>query len=629
MGISNKLKILFRGDIALRHLPLEILRRRRAAARLRAERASLDALNETPARLLPEFRKLSGEGLLEHFRSRKNPRTWLPEAAASDDIVRRADAIADERRWELMGFGSMTFDRENVWRRDPLGMRDWGLEHHPEVVVAPGDADIRVLWELNRFTHAPLLAIAYLRQPDEKYAETYFSHLEEWTAQNPYARGANWVCAMEAALRAAHLLAAFDIFRHSASLTEDRLRMLLRLFDQHGRFIVDNSEFSYIATSNHYLSDVVGLFWLGTMLPELQHAREWRQFGIREMLREMDKQVLPDGVDFEASTGYHKFVTEMFDASLRLAGLNGIDVPPRYVGTLRKMHDHLAGITRPDGGMPLIGDCDGSTFLPGSMVPAGGESANWPNGGMSVLRNDDLYLLLNASDCGVNGRGSHGHNDALSIEVSAHGVPFIVDPGSYAYNLDLDARHTFRSTAYHSTIAIDGEEQSSIDRDLPFVIGNEASPCLLEWTLTETTGRVSAEHYGYQRLGEAVTHRRTVEFDRLAGCWSISDSVAGRGEHRLQVVFHLAPGVVTTFIDNAADLACKDKHLILSYRGLKKPRVIDSFFSPAYGKKVPSTRLIFDVEADLPFETVFGLVPATKDNFDERLEMAMRLADNK
>jgi hypothetical protein len=51
---------------------------------------------------------------------------------------------------------------------------------------------------------------------------------------------------------------------------------------------------------------------------------------------------------------------------------------------------------------------------------------------MYVMRHDDLYLCFNASDAGINGRGSHGHNDALSVEVSAGGRAFIVDPGTYS-----------------------------------------------------------------------------------------------------------------------------------------------------------------------------------------------------
>ena len=55
-------------------------------------------------------------------------------------------------------------------------------------------------------------------------------------------------------------------------LDSDFLQFFLRLLQQHGNYIRRNLEFSYIATSNHYLSDVVGLLWLGLLLPELRDA---------------------------------------------------------------------------------------------------------------------------------------------------------------------------------------------------------------------------------------------------------------------------------------------------------------------------------------------------------------------
>src|SRR2546423_5496038 len=106
-----------------------------------------------------------------------------------------------------------------------------------------------------------------------------------------------------------------------------------------------------------------------------------------------------------------------------------------------------------------------------SAAPA---SSDFPNAGVYVLREDDLYLLFNASDVGMNGRGSHGHNDVLSVEVSACGVPFIIDPGSYVYTANLRDRHLFRSTAYHSTVQVDGEEQNSINEAGPLGVGNKA-----------------------------------------------------------------------------------------------------------------------------------------------------------
>ncbi len=652
MGILSKLRTVFRGEIPLYHLPHEALRRRRAASKRRAERASLDALNEAPARLLPEFAKLSSSELLRHFQERKRPSFWPDEIALSgpdkERLINEANGITRDQTWELMGFGVMKFDAANIWRRDPISGHDWGLEYHADLPLTRADgSDVRVLWELNRFGHAITLALAFDVTKDERYAETFFSQVAAWSEQNPYARGANWGCAMEVALRACNWLAAFDIFRKSDSLDEVRLATFLQLLDQHGRFIIDKSEFSYIATSNHYLSDVVGLFWIGTLVPELENAKAWGETGLSEMLREMDKQVLPDGVDFEASTGYHKFVTEMFDASFKLATRNGIEIAPRSHQTLRKMHEFIAAVTRPDGAMPLIGDCDGSSFLSAAgsarsfpntgsksefVKPsaAAGGSASFPHAGIYVLRNDDLYLLFNASDCGLNGRGSHGHNDTLSIEVSAFGRSFIVDPGSYAYNLDLDARHEFRSTRYHSTVMVDEVEQNTIDRNAPFIIGNEASPKVLEWSTNDIQDRVVGEHYGYRRLAQPVTHRRSVRFDKAVRLWIVEDQLTGSGEHQIETSFHIAPEVEVAVSDGLIILAAGDAKLFIIASGeASSASVSDAFFSPAYGKRIPSKIVTWSAGTPLPFRSRFMLVPVGPgEDADERLALAAALADN-
>jgi hypothetical protein len=62
------------------------------------------------------------------------------------------------------------------------------------------------------------------------------------------------------------------------------------------------------------------------MLPELQAADEWREFGLRELLSEMDKQTLADGADYEASTGYHRLKVELYLYSMVLCHLNGIEI---------------------------------------------------------------------------------------------------------------------------------------------------------------------------------------------------------------------------------------------------------------------------------------------------------------
>src|SRR5205807_10660284 len=164
----------------------------------------------------------------------------------------------------------------------------------------------RVVWELNRLSHLITLGRAYAITNDEKLSGQFWQQIESWRAQNPVACGVNWNCAMEVALRAMNLLAAFALFLRSPQMNEVALKNLLKMLDQHGAHIQRNLEFSHIATSNHYLADVAGLFWVGVMLRALEAAQQWRVVGLCEVLHEMDEEVLADGGDCEGSAGYHR-----------------------------------------------------------------------------------------------------------------------------------------------------------------------------------------------------------------------------------------------------------------------------------------------------------------------------------
>ena len=555
MAVLNKIKRAVRGEVKLTAVALEALRRSRVSLQQRRERAGLEA--DQPLSLAPAFGRMSADQLLAHFcgeRAAKFIEGFIESETAD---IASADRIVDDHCWPLLGFGEKCFGKEIQWTRDPLSNYAWPLDYHRDIKLVRSDgSDVRVLWELNRLGHFLTLAHAYSSTSDERYAAEFFAQLRSWAVQNPYGRGPNWACAMEVALRAMNLLAAFEIFRHSLQFDSDFLQFFLRLLQQHGTYIRRNLEFSYIATSNHYLSDVVGLLWLGLLLPELCDAAEWRDFGLAQMLREMDKQVLADGADFEASTGYHRFVTELFLYSFMLCRANNIEINQRYWSKLHQMLIYIRAYLRPDGFAPLIGDTDSGQVLPfvrrraddhAYLLEIGATVFNdvksehvgsqaFPDAGIYIMRDGDLYLCFNASGAGINGRGSHGHNDALSIEISAGGRPFIVDPGTYVYSADLQKRHEFRSTAYHSTVQIDGKEQNTIGVDAPFVIGNEAQPQVLEWRTNDDFDKVVAEHYGY-----SVTHRRTVTFDKRERLWLIDDEFFGEGEHLYEARFHFAP----------------------------------------------------------------------------------------
>src|ERR1043166_6655878 len=326
MKLFSRVKKALRGDVAPRAAAQEVARRAKETLEQRRERARLDELNEQPARLREEFARVRASDLLAHFRSRVRPK-FFPGFADSkqtadlqrqlfphetDDLIARANRIVEEHCWPLLGFGEKCFGKEEIqWNRDPLSGSDWPLDYHADIELIRNDgSDARVIWELNRLSHLVTLGRAYAVTNDERFSAEFLKQLGSWRTQNPVGRGINWSCAMEIALRAMNLLAAFTLFLRSPQLDEIALKEQLQMFDQHGAHIQRNLEFSHIATSNHYLCDVAGLLWLGVMLPELEAASEWREFGLRELLAEMNKQILPDGADWEASTGYHRLKAE-------------------------------------------------------------------------------------------------------------------------------------------------------------------------------------------------------------------------------------------------------------------------------------------------------------------------------
>jgi hypothetical protein len=715
LKIISKTKRVLRGEVNVRAAAQEAMRRLSVNNTRRKEQAQLADLNQQPARLREEFARVRAADLLAHFHARTHPRFFpgfqdlattarlqrqiFPKEAGP--LIREAERIANEHSWPLLGFGEKCFGEGEIqWSRDPLSGFDWPLSYHADINLIRNDgSDARVVWELNRCAHFITLGRAYAISSNDKLSDAFFRQIESWRAQNPVARGVNWNCAMEVGLRAMNLLGAFALFLRAPQMDEIALKEFLKTLDQHGAHIRRNLEFSHIATSNHYLADVVGLLWIGLLLPELAAAREWREFGFRELLNEMDKQLLPDGADYEASTGYHRLKVELFLYSFMLCHLNGLEIEEKYWSNLRAMIEYLRAYLRPDGRAPLIGDSDSGQVFPivkragndhayvlalGAAVfqeprfkigthasgvqqdngagqttqhaggvrtellwllgqqgmsdydaltasEAGGSCA-FPDAGVRLLRHGDLYLHFNAGGIGVNGRGSHGHNDALSIEVSAGGTAFIVDPGSYVYTANLHERNLFRSTAYHSTVQVDGAEQNTIDERVPFVIGNEAQPRVLAWETTADADLVVAEQNGYRRLSHPITHRRTIKFDKRKRFWLIQDDLTGQGSHEFGFRFHLAPKldskVRTDGMVEVCDkmtgarllIVCQKPDLKGRQTSESRPVLEPRFSSHDYGAKEPSVSACWRVQSAAPLRLEFMLVPiSASENESERM----------
>ena len=597
------------------------------------------------------------------------------------EVAAALAAAARVRRHEFDLLGSGPFNpgdpdrtaqgayRPIDWYLDPVrGLRfprgipykEWKLYE-----MRPGNADVKYPWELARCQHWVTLGQAYRLTGDESFAREIADQFDDFVEANPVGIGINWTCTMDVGLRAVSWVLALDLIRDSTALNHAFwTRAYAAVFD-HGRFIRGNLENNYEVTSNHFLSNVVGLWFVGGMLESLPEGRDWLSFARASLETEIDVQVLPDGADFESSVPYHRLVAELFLGCLRLADVRREPLSAHYRERVRDMIDYLAAVTRPDGLMPQSGDADdGRLHMLGGLgttspqdgrhllgpaarifdrpewAQMGGraaacEAAWWglgaaeapaavaafpavarlfPDAGHAVVRDGGLYLLVTNSIVGTKGFGNHKHNDQLGFEYHLGGGPLVVDPGSYVYTSDAEARNLFRGTAYHNTLMIDETEQNEINPEWLFRTFEKARAEHLEFTDGDVVA-YQGQHVGYTRLTEGVTHKRRFVLDRRTGRLEIEDRLEGSGRHRLAWHFHLAPGVVPTLGDTACGLAAPWAGVRLALPPNVTPQLGEAWYSPSYGSRVPCQTLTLsaDVEVETSATWRFAFIPKEGD----------------
>ncbi|MFM9941394.1 MAG: heparinase II/III family protein [Hyphomicrobiaceae bacterium] len=597
---------------------------------------------------------------------RKRPRTYaeIPDAAVAQlkvllpNHASRTLASAEqalEHRFDLLGSGPyQPIDPDRAVSKDGYRPIDWYLDpvrgvRFPTGIpikqwklfeMRPKDGDIKYPWELGRCQHFAALGQAWRMTGDVRFAREIVDEIDDFMAANPVGIGVNWTCTMDVGIRAANWALGLGLIKDCTAIETERFRIAWAALFEHGRFVFENLENIYEVTSNHFLSNVIGLHFVSAEFIETASGAKWDAFCRKSLEAEIDVQILPDGADFESSVPYHRLVAELFLGSWRLAELQGRPLSPHYRDRLGDMVDYLVGVLRPDGLMPQLGDADdgrlhiftdyatwtrqdgrhligaaGAVFkrkdwsavagadgaweaawwgLPPATLPVQQPPADqvklYADAGAFIARQGGTYLLVTNAKVGTKGFGNHKHNDQLSFELHVGGEPVIVDPGSYVYTSDFAARNHFRSTAAHSTLAIDNVEQNEVNPEWLFRMFEKAEAEHLTYGERQGQAIYSGRHVGYKRLASPVVHTRSFEIELASGRLDIKDRLDGEGQHDVVWRFQLAPGVSAQ-----ASGAGRLSLMLASGRGveLKHPdglevTVIDGWYSPSYGVRTAS-----------------------------------------
>lgn len=535
-------------------------------------------------------------------------RAFEQELAGSTDerwragLIARARALA-EHRFDLLGSGPVSLGERIDWQLDFKSGRRWPLDHISQLRISyPDDSDIKVPWELSRFQHLPLLAAAHRLTGQRGWLEEIGAQLTDWIAANPVEFGANWACTMDVAIRASNWIAALALVGDAVE-NESWLQPVLASLLLHGRFIRSHLEYAPVR-GNHYLSDVVGLLPVAALFSGGGEGQRWIRWATGELVSELSHQIRSDGCDHEASIPYHRLVAELFVCGVQAVdALNPGSLSAADRARVERMLDFTADYTRPDGLAPQVGDADDGRFLPlgdyggdprshlhlfaqakRRFQPAS-ECAAYPQGGYWVMRFQDLYVLVRCGDVGVGGLGSHAHNDALSFELACGEQPLVIDPGSYLYTANPTERNRFRSTAFHSTLQIDGVEQNPLSDTALFAMEDRRRAEMLSWSTSQGGALFCGRHHGYGELEEPATHVRTLELDGPCKRLTITDVVHSSTAHDLRWSFPLAPCDLQVSDDRA--VAAFDGGVLLELRGAGlRFEAQEGWISPSYGKRV-------------------------------------------
>ena len=521
-----------------------------------------------------------------------------------DELLDVAERVA-AHRFDLLGSGPTDLGPDIDWARDFKSGRSWPLDHISRLVVSyPDDSDIKVPWELSRFQHLPVLATAHQLTGERRWLEEIGAQLSSWIDTNPVEFGPNWACTMDVAIRAANWIAALALVA-AAAADEPWFHETLASLLLHGRFIRTHLEWAP-ARGNHYLADVVGLLHVSAVFSRGREGSGWASFAARELSSELAHQVRPDGCDHEASIPYHRLVAELFICGLQAADvLAPGEIDDGACSRVQEMLGFTAAYTRSDGLAPQVGDADDGRYLPlgdyGRADPRShvhlfaqahvpytpaSDHAAFPQGGYWIMRGGGLYVLVRCGDVGVGGIGSHAHNDALSFELARGEQPLVVDPGSFLYTADPLERNRFRSTAFHSTLRIDGAEQNPISEDSLFTMEDRRHAEDLGWNPDSARPSFVGRHHGFEVLPDPATHVRKIELDVSASVLVVTDTIVSGGPHEVEWTFTLGPCEVRASGSRAEARFPSGAQLEIDARGVSL-RVDDGWLSPSYGRREP------------------------------------------
>jgi hypothetical protein len=422
----------------------------------------------------------------------------------------------------------------------------------------------------------------------------------------------------------------YALLDESAFTDATRLLMLASVVEQG-----DLLRGHHYDSGNRLVGEMTGLATAAAAWPELLLSGEWIDYAGGIMLRELERQVYPDGVQFELSSHYHTLEAGQYEDFMALLGHAGRD-PADLRPTVEKMWDYVAYSMRPDGmGLinndsyehfdrkrildvaPTYGRDDWLFIATGGRrgsAPERGPSVFYPWAGQVVMRSgwgaDALWAYFEFGPAGA----AHWHLDKLHVSVFGFGRPLLVDNGLFRYANDPWNKY-FRETTAHNVILVDGRGQKLWDKTA------EAALDASHWRPGPEVGVARGTMDAFDGVKGHAVHHRAVTFVRDE-YWVVVDRIETDRPRDVTALWHfhpdcrvvldgaeavsVDPGVGNLRIVPVGPVAWSPRRV----RAEKPPDPIQGWYSPRPNHKLPATVAVYDGRIEGTTTFAWVLFPA-------------------
>ena len=448
----------------------------------------------------------------------------LPPSEQAPDELKNALRFDSDRilsgSWTVFKEITLKVDHHPLWQKDYLADVDLktikSSTHLNHRKLADG-ADVKMIWEINRWAHLARLAQEAYILNDRWTMKTAIRRVYHWAKQNPLLTGYNWTSALEGGLRLINYCWIDALTRATASKTilgdiseevDTSLSKLGRMvLPAHVWFVWRYKSFGSSA-NNHLLGELAGLICALSRWPQLERwAAPLSQ--IQAMWEEeVLKQFAPDGGNREQALNYHLFSFELCWQSYLALKQGGRTVRPEVYERLQRAADFFV-ITQTRREPWDYGDSDDAFVTPfwerenqiaqewirwmesadnttlikywlGDPPPMSengkpsceDQGNGWlyfPDTGIATCWQGIWMGRWDLSPLGYLRTAAHGHLDALHFSLWYRDFAFLVDPGTGAYYGDSTARRYLASWEAHNGPHLKGTSYPA--RKGPFLWG--------------------------------------------------------------------------------------------------------------------------------------------------------------